>query len=231
MFDDKVGILDIKAKLNTNINCNIEMQILDRKNIEKRILFYWSKMYTSSLKSSMDYSELQKSIVILISDYNLENLSKIQDFITKWAIREEKYTHLVLTDALEIYIIETEKAKKCLTNEHTQLSSWLQFINNPEAIVDMENKELKKAKEVLSEISKDENERYKAELRQKYIMDQKAIHDHGFDKGLEEGIKQGIETGSKKEKIEIAKKMKAKKMDIKTIAEITCLTEEEIYSI
>ena len=25
LFDDKIGILDIKAKLNNNINCNIEM--------------------------------------------------------------------------------------------------------------------------------------------------------------------------------------------------------------
>ena len=83
------------------------MQILDKKNIEKRILFYWSKMYTSSIKSSMDYSELQKGIIILISSYNLNLLSDVADFITKWTIRAEKYGHLVLTDALEIYIIET----------------------------------------------------------------------------------------------------------------------------
>ena len=33
LFDDKVGILDIKAKLDNNINCNIEMQFVDQKNI------------------------------------------------------------------------------------------------------------------------------------------------------------------------------------------------------
>lgn len=211
------------------------MQILDRKNIEKRILFYWSKMYTSSIKSSMDYSELQKGIVILISSYNLDNLLKIPDFITKWTIREEKYGHLILTDALEIYIIETEKAKNYLTNEHTELISWLQFINNPEAIVDMENEEIKKAKKVLEEISQDEREQRLTELREKYIMDQKAIHDHGYDKGLEEGMKQGltqgIETGTKKEKLEIAKKMKIEKIDLKTIEKVTGLTEEEINKI
>ena len=188
-------------------------------------------MYTSSIKSSMDYSELQKGIVILISSYNLDNLLKVKDFITKWTIREEKYGHLVLTDALEIYIIETEKAKKYLTNEHTELISWLQFINNPEAIVDMENKEIKKAKKVLEEISQDEREQRLTELREKYIMDQKAIHDHGYDKGLEEGMKQGIETGSKKEKLEIAKKMKIEKIDLKTIEKVTGLTKEEINKI
>ena len=39
LSEDRVGILDIKAKLNNNVNCNIEMQIVDKNNIEKRILF------------------------------------------------------------------------------------------------------------------------------------------------------------------------------------------------
>ena len=35
MLDDKVGTLDIRVKIENKINCNIEMQIVDRKNIEK----------------------------------------------------------------------------------------------------------------------------------------------------------------------------------------------------
>lgn len=34
-MDDKFGILDIKAKLDNEIVCNIEMQIINHKNIEK----------------------------------------------------------------------------------------------------------------------------------------------------------------------------------------------------
>lgn len=69
MLDDKVGILDIKAKIDNKINCDIEMQVVDRKNIEKRILFYWSKMYNISGKEGNDYDELEKGTVILIIDY------------------------------------------------------------------------------------------------------------------------------------------------------------------
>ena len=69
-------------------------------------------------------------------------------------------------------------------------------------------------------MSQDENERYLAELRQKYIMDQKAIEDAGYDKGTLDG--------EKKKSIEIAKKMKEEKMDISTITKITGLTMEEI---
>ena len=89
LFDDKIGILDIKAKLNGNINCDIEMQVVDRKNVEKRILFYWSKMYTKSIVQGIDYKELKKGIVVLIVDYNLEQLKNISKFMTKWNIREE----------------------------------------------------------------------------------------------------------------------------------------------
>ena len=74
LLDDKVGILDIKAKIDNKINCDIELQVVDRKNIEKRILFYWSKMYNMSIKEGEDYNTLEKGIVILISDYELESL-------------------------------------------------------------------------------------------------------------------------------------------------------------
>ncbi len=90
LYDDKLGILDIKAKLNNNINCNIELQLVDKKNIEKRLLFYWSKMYTSSIKKGEDFEKLQKGIVVLISDYNIDNLKENNNYMTKWQIREEK---------------------------------------------------------------------------------------------------------------------------------------------
>lgn len=224
LLDDKIGILDIKAKLNNNINCNIEMQIVDKKDVEKRILFYWSKMYSSSIKAGGNYGNLERSIVILLTDYNLDNLKKIPEFLTKWNIREEKYPHLILTNALEIYIIELDKAKDFLNNSHTDLNSWLQFINNPEVKLSMENEEIKKAKQILEEISQDERERQLTELREKYILDQNATEAYGYDKGLAAGIEQG----EKRKQLNIAKNMIEKGIDIETIIELTGITKEEI---
>ena len=70
-----------------------------------------------------------------------------------------------------------------------------------------------------------------SELRQKYIMDQKAVYSQGYEYGKEDGIKQGIEQGIEQNKKEIAKKMKLQNIDIKTIAIVTGLTEEEILRI
>ena len=82
-----------------------------------------------------------------------------------------------------------------------------------------DNNMVVKAKEVLEEISSDEREQYLAELREKYIMNQKAIEDSGFDKGV------------KSASMKIVKKMKEKNIDINTISEVTGLTIEEIENI
>ena len=230
LLDDKVGILDIKAKIDNDINCDIELQVVDRKNIEKRILFYWSKMYNMSIKEGEDYNTLEKGIVILISDYELKGLKNIEKYITRWNIREEEYQKIILTDVMEIYIIELPKFEKYKEKTHNNiLNSWVKFINNPE-VKNMEenNKELKKAQEVLKEISQDEHERYLAELRQKYIMDQKAIEDAGYDKGLKDGLEQGLEQGKNRQNETIAKKMKKQNIDIKVISEITGLSIKKI---
>ena len=80
----------------------------------------------------------------------------------------------------------------------------------------MSNKEIVKAKKILEEISQDEHERYLAELREKYILDQNNIEATGYDKGLkrgkEEGIKEGKKEGKEEGKKEIAKEMIKEKM-------------------
>ena len=86
--DEKIGILDIRAKLNNNTNCNVEIQLVDQKNIEKRALYYWSKMYIESIKAGHDYSELEKHvktlmIFILFFKNNCYIISKKQIKINK----------------------------------------------------------------------------------------------------------------------------------------------------
>ena len=142
LLDDKVGILDIKAKIDNTTNIDIEMQVTDHKNIEKRILFYLSKMYTKTIKKSQDYNSLEKCIAILISNYNIDIIKNIPKYITKWNIREEEYQKIVLTDVMEIYIIEINKFKDYKEkSNHNSLNSWIEFIESPE-VVDMSNKEI-----------------------------------------------------------------------------------------
>ena len=225
--DEKLGVLDIIAKLDENEICNIELQIVDKKNIIERILYYWSRLYSRQIKSGEDYKILQKAIVILITDFKLENLEEL-DYHSRWKIMEDKQgKKIILTQKLEIDIIELPKiiGKE---KEQDNLLDWLYFLENPksERVTKKmnENENLKEAVKKLDNLSEDERMQRIADLRQKAIMDEKAI----YEKGLEVGIEKGIMEGSQKEKIEIAKKMLDLKIDKETIAEATGLTEQEI---
>ncbi len=261
LLDDKIGIVDIHAKIDERIDVDIELQVVNQKDIEKRILFYWSKMYTKGISSGDDYSKLHKTIAILISNFELNKLKEIPKFYTKWQIREEKYTSVILTDMLELYILEIPKAVKIKESAEKEIKPWLDFLENPKdmEMVGMSNKNeiaIKEAKKVLEKISEDEHERYLAELREKYIRDQKAIEAFGYDSGLEDGLKKGIEQGLqdglrrgveqglqdglkrgmeqglqdgiKQGKQEIAKEMLKQNVSIDFIISVTGLTKEEL---
>ena len=94
-----------------------------------------------------------------------------------------------------------------------------------------ENEGIKEAKEKLEVMSEDKRIQKLAELREKAIMDEKAIERFAIKKGMEKGIEKGIKKGVEKGIKQTAKKMKEKGMDIKLIQEITNLTEEEIKSL
>ena len=240
--DEKLGVLDIIAKLDKNEICNIELQIVDKKNIIERILYYWSRLYSRQIKSGEDYKILQKAIVILITDFKIENLEEL-DYHSRWKIMEDKQgKKIILTQKLEIDIIELPKiiGKE---KEQDNLLDWLYFLENPksERVTEKmkENENLKEAVKKLDNLSEDERMQRIADLRQKAIMDEKAIYEKGLEIGLEKGIQRGMEKGiekgimegSQKEKIEIAKKMLDLKIDKETIAKATGLTEQEIEKI
>ena len=86
--EDKIGVVDIATTINGYINADIEMQVVDHKDIEKRILWYWSKLYSRGIKKGKTYKNLNRTIVILITNYRLNITSKIEKYFTKWTIRE-----------------------------------------------------------------------------------------------------------------------------------------------
>lgn len=233
LLDDKMGILDIKAKIDEKYLCDIEMQVINNNNIEKRLMYYWSKLYISGIKQGENYSNLNKTISILISNYEIENLKAIQKYHTEWKIREKDYQKTILTDVLEIHIIELPKIEEALKYEEiskNRLLVWTKFLINPDNLEENEmenNEDIKQAKEEVDKMKQSEYEARIAELRMKHIMDSKSIEEYGFDKGLEKGK----EEGKYQNQINIARKMLEKKIPIEEIAEITELTVEEIKAL
>ena len=233
--DDKLGVLDVVTELDGKEKCNIELQLIDKNNIIERMLYYWSKMYTRQIKAGDDYKKLEKTIVILIADFNIKGLEEVEYHSTWKIIETNSVKKLILTDKFELDIIELSKIKG-RENEKDQLLDWLIFLENPEservARKMEENENLKEAVEKLDRISEDEKMQRIIELREKAIRDEHAIYAKGVDDGIEKGIQKGFEDGKEKgareKQIEIAKKLLKSKVEIEIIIETTGLTEEEI---
>ena len=176
--DDKLGVLDIIAEINGQENCNIEMQIVNKDNIIERILFYWSRLFSKTIKIGEDYEKLKKTIVILIADFEIEELKEL-GYHSIWKIIETEKRKKVLTNKMELHIIELPKVKGEEKVED-KLLDWLYFLENPKGrrVKEKmeENEELKEAGEKLDGLSADEKMQKIAELRQKAIMDEKATY-------------------------------------------------------
>ena len=225
--DDKLGVLDIITELDGKEKCNIEMHLIDKNNIIERMLYYWSKMYTRQIKAGDDYNKLEKTIVILIADFNIKGLEEVEYHSTWKIIETNSAKKLILTDKFELDIIELSKIKG-RENEKDQLLDWLIFLENPESERVTrkmeENENLKEAVEKQDRISKDEKMQRIIELREKAIRDEHAI----YAKGVDDGIEEGKAKGAREKQIEIAKSMLKENMDIEMIIKITGLTKQEI---
>ena len=126
-------------------------------------------------------------------------IKEIPKYHTKWEIREEEYSKVVLTDVLEIHIIElsklTKQLKEDIISPKDKVALWAKFIINPDMIgedIMSENEDIKKANEVLNDIQKDEHEKYLAHLRLKYILDKNSGERANYEKGMKETQKKVI---------------------------------------
>ena len=232
---NKNGRLDIRAILNGNIDCDIEMQLVPHEKMVERFLYYWSKMYAANLKGGEDYRELKKAISIIIIDAEIPILKKIPKAHTEWEIREKKFQEVVLTDHFEMHIISLPEAvKEYNDNKKDEVLQWMIFIDNPENVevskIMEENKDIKEANKRLMEISQDEA------LRRQALNEEIARLDEGqrlYD-ATQKGLKQGREEGRKEareEKIKIINKLSSMGMTDSGISEAVGISEQEIRKI
>ena len=109
----KYGILDLEVELEDGEIVNIEMQLKDNKNIEKRTTFYASKKIVEQLEPKEKFEELNKVIVIAILDYKLTNLP---EYVTETVRVTRNHKEYELNNLVKYYYIELEKFRKAKPN-------------------------------------------------------------------------------------------------------------------
>ena len=230
VLDDKLGVMDIRLEINGNIDCDVEMEMINRGNIEIRLMRYVSKIFIKGLKVGEKYVEAKDSIAILIANFEIAKHKEVKKILTEYEMREKDYGNIVLTDKIKVYILELPKIER-MKSEDKNLNLWIKFIKDLEVKKLADNKEkdekleetikaIQEAKEKYEELCQDEHARYIAELREKYVEETASVRQMGYEEGLE--------TGQEKEKKKTAKIMKDKKYSIDEIMQITELSREEI---
>ena len=217
-IEDKMGVLDVAAKINNKQNVDIEMQMISNEKLPERILYYWARLFSKGIKKGEDYEKLEKTIAILITNEKIEKFEKLK-YHTEWKIFEKENKKEMLTDKLEIHIIQLEKIEERSQESNDKLLDWLYFLINPNSrrVKEKmaENEELKEAKEKLDKITEDERMQQLAWWREKAIYEENTRINSSYKRGIRD----------------TAKKMKEKNISIETIVEITGLTKEEIEKI
>ena len=222
--EEKYGKLDLRVIINKNAIVIIEMQMQDNCNMEKRAMYYASKILGSSLDVGETYEEIKDIHVISILNYNMTRLNKYcSDTVTV----ENEYRNYEMIKGIKYYFIELPKFRKQIQVPETKLEQWLAFIDyeNKEMVnMAIEKNELvKRAKQDYEYLTGDAATRRLQELREKAILDENSAYATGKKRGKEEGK---IE-----EKIEIAMAMIKNNVKREIIEKCTGLDEEELDKI
>lgn len=216
---DKMSVLDIRARTESGMLVNVEVQLWNRRDIERRTLYYWSKLYAGQLEEGENYRKLNKTITINILDFNYISTER---YHTVFHIRED-HTNTLLTDMLEIHFVELRKLKEQAIGVERRLVQWMLFLSTRtrERMEELAMQEpaIQKALTTLEFLSQDE------ETRRLYEERQRALHDYVSD------IDGAREEGKAERTLEVVRNLLAIAEPLEKIAKVTGLSPEEIDAI
>ena len=176
---DKLSIMDIKAKGHDGRLFNIEIQITDEGDYDKRALYYWAKMYSEQLRIGNEYEKLAKTIGIHI--LNFTSIIQSPRYHHRFTISDH-VNNLHYFNDFEMHTIELSKFSsndEALTELvgkiRTSLDIWMAFLTRNDLLIrdhlppELNESHLKKALDVLHIMNFTDEERDAYEGRAKFL--------------------------------------------------------------
>ena len=219
--EDKLVRLDIKAKINKKEIVNIEIQLKNENNMEKRSTYYGARLITEQFESGQKYEELKPVILINILNYNL---LEVPEYCTKTVTVAEKHREYEIIKDVTYYFIELTKFRKSKPRIASLLDYWLALIDSE----DGGNLGMEKDKIEIIEEAKRELEKMLADPEVRYIVDAREKELKDRNSAIYNAEERGKKIGEEKAIKETAKEMKKKGLSVELIMDITKLSKEEI---
>ena len=172
--DDKLSIVDVKAKDNHNNIYQIEVQVEVFPSTPARMLYTWSDVYSKQLQSGNDFDQLKSTYSIWLL-YNA--ISDNEHYVDQYHMQNK--SGRLITPHGGIWAIELNKFTTIGINNETE--RWLTFFQKAETLYDqdlpnwMQTTEMRQAMSTLKRFSDKEREYHKYQSRQNYLREQSCI--------------------------------------------------------
>ncbi len=215
--DDKLIVLDIRARDTTGRWLNIEMQLTVRGALQQRLVYYVCSLYTDQLGKGEDFDQLRPAICLLCE--NLFNDSVAHHRFRLTDVEQGQ----TLDGTVEVHTVELMKYNldEASISQASALEQWAFFLLYADRYEADELRKLLPGDEFEEAISATEAIRDKTEDRTMYDQREKAQRDYlwtirsarkegreeGREEGLEEGMEKGLEKGKLIGKIEMLREL------------------------
>jgi predicted transposase/invertase (TIGR01784 family) len=197
-LDDKLSILDIKARDQSGRQINVEMQMLLSSFFKNRIIYYLTKFHQQQLHEGEDYSVLKPTISIVFLNQVL--FPEVADYHLRFRLLEEQH-HFPFAGDLELHTLELPKFRKTDAELTSGLDIWLYFLRHaekidPEALPKTLDRPLiLRAMEELKMLTQTDIERERYEARRKAQLDHNSDIKAARMEGEAEGETKGLIKG------------------------------------
>ena len=235
-------VVDVLATDEEGNRYLIEMQNATDHDIRQRLVYYACRLVDQmgQHNSEWGYGQIKRVYAICLMNFTYERSPSLrEDYQLRNAAGDRLFSDLLTIIPLQLPCIKAKSMADCrksyevllyllqsmsrriLTKE--EMLAELDTLDLPEETIETFRRVINTVEENLTE---SERRDYEVDL-EKYIKTMGMIRT-GREEGREEGRLEGLEEGRAEQQREIAKAMKAKGIDIQTIADCTRLSVNEI---
>ena len=234
---ERKAIFDVYCETRNGEKFIVEMQNAFQKFFKDRSLFYSTFPIREQGSKGSDWDfHLNHVYTIALLNFDMHDPAFDQAQLSHTVKLCDTYTHKVFYDKLDFIYVEIAKFDKSADELNTTFEKWLYVLKNlsrldrqPQSLRDKVFDRLFTQAEIAKfsprELREYEDSR-KAYRDLKNCLDT-AIQE-GLEKGRAEGLEKGRTEGERSKSIEIAKKMKAMRLDDATIMQATGLSASDI---
>ena len=179
-LDDKLSIVDVKARDAEERLYQIEIQLLGHRDLPARMLYAWADLYSAQLHSGEDYHLLKPTYAIWLLGEAL--LADSADYVHDFRLRDA--SGRCLLDHGGIWLLELSKFHSEQVQSEQQ--RWIKFFKDGESLDSealpswMQTPEMRQAMSTLKTFSEKERAYHAYQARQNYLREQRSLQRH-FD--------------------------------------------------